>query len=190
MTKDNHLLGKFELSGIPPAPRGTPQIEVTFEIDQNGILNVSAQDKGTGRKEQITITSDNGRLSPDEIEKMIKDAEKFSSEDKKVREKIESRNSLESYAHSMKSTCEDKDKLADKMGKEDKITILEAVKEAEEFLSNNQNAEPEEYKDKLKHLESICNPIISKIYGQSGGPGSASPGAPVQDDDFGAHDEL
>merc|ERR1712159_126555 len=103
MTKDNHLLGKFELTSIPPAPRGVPQIEVTFEIDANGILNVGAEDKGTGKSEKITITNDKGRLSQEEIERMVSEAEEFQEEDKKVREKIESRNQLENYVYSMKN---------------------------------------------------------------------------------------
>merc|ERR1719210_2634834 len=104
MTKDNHLLGKFELGGIPPAPRGVPQIEVSFEIDANGILNVGAEDKGTGKAEKITITNDKGRLSQEDIERMVQEAEEFQEEDKKVREKIEARNALENYVYSMKNT--------------------------------------------------------------------------------------
>merc|ERR1719359_83871 len=104
MTKDNHILGKFELGGIPPAPRGQPQIEVTFEIDANGILQVSAEDKGTGKKEQITITAEKGRLSQEEIDKMIRDAEEFADEDKKVKERIDAKNAFDGYLHSLKST--------------------------------------------------------------------------------------
>merc|ERR1712226_971920 len=121
MTKDNHLLGKFELGGIPPAPRGVPQIEVSFEIDANGILNVGAEDKGTGKNEKITITNDKGRLSQDEIERMVQEAEEFQEEDKKVREKIEARNQLENYVYSMKNTLSDSEKgVADKIGDDDK----------------------------------------------------------------------
>merc|ERR1712113_304518 len=117
MTKDCHLLGKFELGGIPPAPRGVPQIEVSFEIDANGILNVGAEDKGTGKNEKITITNDKGRLSQDEIERMVQEASEFEEEDKKVREKIESRNQLENYVYSMKNTLSDSEKgVADKIG--------------------------------------------------------------------------
>merc|ERR1711997_1045583 len=107
MTRDNHLLGKFDLNGIPPAPRGVPQIEVTFDIDANGILNVSAVDKSSGKQEKITITNDNGRLSADEIEKMVSDAEKYKAEDDKQKEKISAKNSVESYCFNMKSTVED-----------------------------------------------------------------------------------
>merc|ERR1712061_254779 len=110
MTKDNHLLGKFELGGIPPAPRGQPQIEVPFEIDSNGILNVGAEDKGTGKSERITITNDKGRLTEEQIERMVNEAAEFEEEDKKVREKIESRNQLENYVYSMKNTLSDSEK--------------------------------------------------------------------------------
>lgn len=127
MTKDNHLLGKFDLTGIPPAPRGVPQIEVTFEIDVNGILKVSAEDKGTGSKEQITINNDQNRLSPEDIERMINDAEKYSEEDKKVKEKVEARNELEGYAYSLKNQIGDKEKLGGKLSDDDKSTVEEAV---------------------------------------------------------------
>merc|ERR1712046_522696 len=121
MTKDNHLLGKFELGGIPPAPRGVPQIEVTFEIDSNGILNVGAEDKGTGKREKITIPNDKGRLSQEEIERMVEEAEQYADEDKKVRERIEGRNSLESYVYSIKSSLSE-DKWKGKIDEEEKET--------------------------------------------------------------------
>jgi len=114
MTKDNNLLGKFELTGIPPAPRGVPQIEVTFDIDANGILNVSAAEKSTGKENKITITNDKGRLSKEEIERMVNDAEKYKAEDEKQKDKISAKNSLESYCFNMKSTVED-DKVKDKI---------------------------------------------------------------------------
>lgn len=170
LTKDNHLLGKFELSGIPPAQRGVPKIEVTFTVDKNGILHVEAEDKGTGKSRGITITNDKGRLSKEQIEKMINDAEKFADEDKNLREKVEAKNNLDNYIQSMKATVEDKDKLADKIEKEDKNTILSAVKDAEDWLNNNSNADSEALKQKLKDLEAVCQPIIVKLYGQSGGP--------------------
>merc|ERR1712127_807911 len=113
MTKDNHLLGKFELTSIPPAPRGVPQIEVTFEIDANGILQVSAEDKGTGKAETITITAEKGRLSEEDIERMVREAEEFAEEDKMVKATIDARNGLESYCFSMKNTITDDDKLGD-----------------------------------------------------------------------------
>ena len=124
MTKDNNLLGKFELSGIPPAPRGVPQIEVTFDIDANGILNVSAVEKSTNKENKITITNDKGRLSKDEIEKMVKDAERYKNEDEAQKDRIAAKNGLESYAYNMKSTVED-DKLKDKISDADKSTILD-----------------------------------------------------------------
>merc|ERR1719261_1872799 len=130
MTKDCHLLGKFELGGIPPAPRGVPQIEVSFEIDANGILNVGAEDKGTGKNEKITITNDKGRLA--------QEAEEFSDEDKKVREKIEARNALENYVYSMKNTLNDSEKgVADKISDDDKEAIEKALEEANEWLDDN-----------------------------------------------------
>merc|ERR1712065_20841 len=164
MTKDNHLLGKFELTSIPPAPRGVPQIEVTFEIDANGILNVGAEDKGTGKSEKITITNDKGRLSQEEIERMVEEAEEFAEEDKKVKERIDSRNSLETYAYNMKNTVSDSDKLGDKLEESDKSTIQDAVKEVLEWLDENQEADKEEYEEKLKEIEGICNPIVSQAY--------------------------
>eukprot|EP00922_Rhytidocystis_sp_ex-Travisia-forbesii_P072248 GHVS01107733.1.p1 GENE.GHVS01107733.1~~GHVS01107733.1.p1 ORF type:complete len:673 (+),score=157.79 GHVS01107733.1:122-2140(+) len=187
MTKDNHLLGKFELTGIPPSPRGVPQVEVTFEIDANSILNVSAEDKGTGKSEKITITNDKGRLSEAEINRMIQEAEKFAEEDRETKERVDRRNALEAYVHSMKSTVEDKDKLADKIEEDDKSTILEAVKDAEEWLSNNPDASSDDIRDKNKEVENICNPIISKLYGAAGGgmPGQAAD----EQEEFG-HEEL
>merc|ERR1712164_184231 len=170
MTKDCHLLGKFELTSIPPAPRGTPQIEVTFEIDANGILNVGAEDKGTGKNEKITITNDKGRLSQDEIERMVQEAEEFQEEDKKVRDKIEARNALENYVYSMKNTLGDSEKgVADKIGDDDKETIEKALEDANEWLDDNQDAEKEDFDEKLKEVQGVCSPIISKVYQESGG---------------------
>lgn len=127
MTKDNHQLGKFDLTGIPPAARGVAQIEVTFEMDENSILSVSAVEKGTGKSESITVTNDKGRLSKEEIENMIRDAEKFADSDKALKEKIDSKNSLENYVYTMRNTIEDKEKLADKIEDEDKEKIKEAL---------------------------------------------------------------
>merc|ERR1712039_494559 len=190
MTKDNHLLGKFDITGIPPAPRGVPQIEVSFEIDANGILNVGAEDKGTGKAEKITITNDKGRLSQEEIERMVQEAEEFQEEDKKVREKIESRNQLENYVYSMKNTLSDSEKgVADKIGDEDKETIEKALEEANEWLDDNQDAEKEDFEEKLKDVQDVCSPIISKVYRESGGaPGGG--GDFGGDDDLDGHDEL
>merc|ERR1719163_1498931 len=137
MTKDNHLLGKFELTSIPPAPRGVPQIEVTFEIDANGILNVGAEDKGTGKSEKITITNDKGRLSQEEIERMVQEAKEYEEEDKKVKEKIDAKNSLESYIYNIKNTINDEDKIKDKLSDEDKETLVEVVKTTTEWIDEN-----------------------------------------------------
>jgi len=176
MTKDNHQLGKFELSGIPPAPRGVPQIEVTFDIDANGILNVSATDKSTGKENKITITNDKGRLSKEEIERMVNDAEKYRNEDDKQKERISAKNSLESYCFNMKSTLED-DKMKDKLSEADKKTILDKCNETVKWLDSNQLGEKEEYEDKQKEVEAVCNPIITKLYqGAGGGAGGVPPG--------------
>jgi heat shock protein 5 len=153
MTKDNHNLGKFDLNNIPSAPRGVPQIEVTFDIDENGILNVGAQDKGTGKTESITITNDKGRLSKEEIDQMIKDAEKFADEDKMAKERVDAKNSLESYIHNMRNQIEDKEKLADKIEDEDKDKIEDALKEMEEWVKNNGEEEKEVYEEKLQELQ-------------------------------------
>ena len=144
MTKDNHILGKFDLNGIPPAPRGVPQIEVTFEIDVNGILRVSAEDKGSGNKEAITITNDQNRLSPEDIQRMVDDAEKYADEDKLVKERVESRNELESYAYQLKNQVGDKEKLGAKLEEAEKETIMKAVEETIEWLDSNQEADKEE----------------------------------------------
>jgi len=173
MTKDNHLLGKFDLTGIPPAARGVPQIEVTFEIDANGILQVSATDKAANVQNQITITNDQGRLSKEEIEKMLHDAEQFAEEDKIAKEKVDARNSLDSYVHQMKNNVEDPEKLAKKLSDDDKETVQNAVKEAEEWLSSNQNADKEDFDEQLKQLREICDPIVSKAYQGSGGSADA-----------------
>nr|CAD7264664.1 unnamed protein product [Timema shepardi] len=170
MTKDNHLLGKFDLTGIPPAPRGVPQIEVTFEIDANGILQVSAEDKGTGNREKIVITNDQNRLTPEDIERMIRDAEKFSDDDKKLKERVEARNELESYAYSLKNQLGDKEKLGAKVSDADKTKMEEAIDEKIKWLEENQDVDTEEYKAQKKELEDVVQPIIAKLYQGTGGP--------------------
>merc|ERR1712198_385473 len=167
MTKDNNLLGKFELTGIPPAPRGVPQIEVTFDIDANGILNVSAADKSTGKQNKITITNDKGRLSKEEIERMVNDAEAFKDEDDKQKERISAKNGLESYCFNMKSTLDDK-KLKDKISDSDKETITKKCDEIIKWLDANQLAEVDEFTDKQKELEELSRPLMAKIYQQGG----------------------
>ncbi|XP_023895458.2 heat shock cognate 70 kDa protein 2 [Quercus suber] len=170
-TRDNNLLGKFELSGIPPAPRGVPQITVCFDIDANGILNVSAEDKTTGQKNKITITNDKGRLSKDEIEKMVQEAEKYKAEDEEHKKKIEAKNALENYAYNMRNTIND-EKISSKIGADEKKKIEDAIDQAIQWLDGNQLAEADEFEDKMKELESICNPIIAKMY-QGAGPDMA-----------------
>lgn len=181
MTKDNHNLGKFDMTGIPPAPKGVPQIEVTFEIDENSILTVSASDKGTGKKETITITNDKGRLTKEEIERMIKDSEKYEAEDKAIKEKIDTRNQFENYIYQMKNSVDDKGKLAEKIGAEEKGKITEALSEAQDWLNANNDAEKDDFESKLKELQAVCDPIISKVYQGAGGQGQ-SEGA--EDEEF------
>merc|ERR1712199_68321 len=177
MTKDNNLLGKFHLDGIPPMPRGVPQIEVTYDIDANGILNVSSVEKSTGKENKITITNDKGRLSKEEIEKMVEEAETYKAEDEANKDRIEAKNGLENYAYNLKNTMDD-EKLKDKISEEDKSTILSKVEETIKWLDANQDNEKEEYEAKQKELEGICNPIMQKMYaggaGAGGMPGGAS----------------
>jgi len=174
MTKDNHNLGKFDLTGIPPAPRGVPQIEVTFDIDANGILNVSAADKSTGKQNKITITNDKGRLSKEEIERMVNDADKFRAEDEKQKERISAKNGLESYCFNMKTTIED-EKVKDKISGDDAKAINSKCDETIQWLDANQLAEVDEYTAKQKEVEGVCNPIITKLYGAGGGAPGAGP---------------
>jgi len=174
MTKDNHNLGKFDLTGIPPAPRGVPQIEVTFDIDANGILNVSAADKSTGKQNKITITNDKGRLSKEEIERMVNDAEKFKADDEKQKDRISSKNGLESYCFNMKTTIED-EKMKDKISDDDRKAINDKCDEAIKWLDANQLAEVEEFNEKQKEVEAVCNPIITKLYGAAGGAPGGMP---------------
>mmetsp|Transcript_27244 Transcript_27244/g.83979 ORF Transcript_27244/g.83979 Transcript_27244/m.83979 type:complete len:640 (-) Transcript_27244:51-1970(-) len=188
MTKDNHLLGKFELTSIPPAPRGVPQIEVTFEIDANGILQVSAEDKGTGKAEKITITAEKGRLSEEDIERMVREAEEYADEDKKVKERIDARNGLESYLYNMKNTLDDDEKgVADKLSADDKEEIENTINEALDWLDENPEADKDEYTEKQKEVEAIANPIMRNVYQGAGGPGGG--GDDEEDYDFG-DDEL
>ncbi|KAL7632904.1 UNVERIFIED_CONTAM: hypothetical protein RMT77_011813 [Armadillidium vulgare] len=175
MTKDNNLLGKFELTGIPPAPRGVPQIEVTFDIDANGILNVSAVDKSTGKENKITITNDKGRLSKEEIERMVNEAERYRNEDEQQKSKISAKNALESYCFNMKSTVED-EKFKDKIPDSDRQAIISKCNETIQWLDSNQLAEKEEYEHKQKEVEQICSPIITKMYQEAGGAPGGMPG--------------
>ena len=181
MTKDNHKLGQFDLSGIAPAPRGVPQIEVTFEIDANGILQVSAEDKGTGKSESITITAEKGRLSEEEIQRMVEDAETYAKEDEAARARVDKKNALEGYCYQLKNTISDKEKgVADKLSEEEKTTIEDAVKETLDWIDDNENAEASEFEEKQKELEAVANPIMSKFYQNASGSENA---APNDDDD-------
>jgi len=181
-TKDNNLLGKFELGGIPPAPRGVPQVEVTFDVDANGVLNVTAEDKSaSGKKANITITNDKGRLSKDDIERMVREAEQFADEDAQAKERIDAKNGLESYAYNMKNQIND-EKFKDAIGEDDKKTIEDKVNEVMSWLDTAEHAEKEEFESMQKELEGVCNPIIQKMYAATGGApgpdmGGGFPGA-------------
>ena len=181
LVKDNHQLGKFDLSGIPPAARGVPQIEVTFEIDENSILTVTGVEKGVGKSETISITNDKGRLTKEEIEQMIADAEKFADEDKEIKERIDAKHALQNYIYTMRNTIEDKDKLADKLSEDDKSTIQDGLTEAEDWLnSNGEDASKEDLNEQMKELQSICDPIIASIYNSQG----SQYGADDDDEEF------
>merc|ERR1712050_664204 len=175
MTKDNNLLGKFHLDGIPPAPRGVPQIEVTFDIDANGILNVSAQDKSTGKSNQITITNEKGRLSQAEIDRMVQEAEKYRAEDEQQKLKIEAKNGLENYCFTMRNTLNE-EKLKDKFETGDKEKIEKAVQDALDWLDKNQLAEKDEFEAQQKEVEGVVNPIMMKVYQAAGGGGGMPEG--------------
>ncbi|KAK2195368.1 bifunctional Heat shock protein 70kD [Babesia duncani] len=171
MTKDNNLLGKFHLSGIAPAPRGVPQIEVTFDIDANGILNVTAMDKSTGKSEQVTITNDKGRLSQTDIDRMVAEAEKFKEEDERRKCCIESKHKLENYLYSMRSTLNE-DAVKQKLSTEELQNGLNTVEEAIKWVENNQLANQDEFEDKLKEVEKACAPLTAKMYQAAGGAGA------------------
>ncbi|RMY45129.1 hypothetical protein D0864_15499 [Hortaea werneckii] len=188
-TKDNNLMGKFELTGIPPAPRGVPQIEVTFDLDANGIMNVSALEKGTGKTNKIVITNDKGRLSKEEIERMLAEAEKYKEEDEAEAARIQAKNGLESYAYSLKNTIQD-EKVAEKIEAGEKEKLQAKIDETVSWIDDNQTATKDEYESQQKELEGVANPIMVKIYGQGaeggmpGGAGGAgaAPGGQGGDD--------
>merc|ERR1712125_221319 len=185
MTKDNHNLGQFELTGIPPSPRGVPQIEVTFEVDANGILQVAAEDKGTGKAEKITITAEKGRLSEEEIQRMVDEAEQFAEEDKKVKERIDARNGLESYLYNMKNTINDEEKgLSDKISAEDKKELEDMIDEALDWMDENPEADKEDYDEKTKEVEQIANPIMRNVYASGAGGGDDEDAGDFGDDEL------
>merc|ERR1719399_407852 len=174
MTKDNNILGKFDLNGIPPAPRGVPQIEVTFNVDANGILQVEASEKSSGKKETITIKAEKGRLSDDEIDRMVKEAEEFREQDEADAQKVEARNSLESYVYSLKNKMAEEG-MAAAMGEEDAATLTAAIDAALAWLDDNQSADKDEYESQRKELEGVAMPILQKAMAAGAGAG-APPG--------------
>mmetsp|Transcript_2083 Transcript_2083/g.4149 ORF Transcript_2083/g.4149 Transcript_2083/m.4149 type:complete len:696 (+) Transcript_2083:114-2201(+) len=177
MTKDNNLLGKFNLDGIPPMPRGQPQIDVTFDIDANGILNVSAIEKSTGKENKITITNDKGRLSQEEIERMVSEAEKYKAEDDANKNRIEAKNGLENYCYSLKSSI-GSDEVKDKIPADDKKALESAIEDTIKWLDSHPTAEKEEYEEKQKSLEGIAMPILQKMAGGAGGMPAGAGGMP------------
>jgi len=182
MTKDNNLLGKFHLDGIPPMPRGVPQIEVTYDIDANGILNVSAVEKSTGKEQKITITNDKGRLSKEEVERMVAEAEKYKAEDEANAKRIQAKNELENYCYSMKNAMND-EKLQGKIDDADKTTVNDKVAETLAWLESHQESETEEYEEKKKETEGVCSPIMQKVYAAAGGAGGAG-GMPGETEEY------
>ncbi|XP_067654707.1 heat shock protein 70 B2-like [Haliotis asinina] len=184
LTKDNNILGRFELTGIPPAPRGVPQIEVTFNIDANGILNVSAVDKSTGKSNNVTISNDHGRLSKADIDRMVSEAEKYKEEDEKHKERIAARNHLENYVFSVRASV---DEMGSKLEDVDKQTVSKACEETLRWLDNNSLAEKEEFEQQYKQLEKLCSPVMSKLHSQGSGQqqqqGGSSKGPTVEEMD-------
>ncbi|XP_033742181.1 heat shock protein 70 A1-like [Pecten maximus] len=185
MTKDNNLLGKFDLDGIPPAPRGVPQIDVTFDIDANGILNVSAEDKSTGKSNKITITNDKGRLSKAQIDRMVSEAEQYREADEKQRQAVASRNALENYVFSVRMAINET--AGDKLTQEEKTTALDKCEDTLKWLEANMLAEKEEYDYKMKEVQGVCSPMMSKLHGggqgQAQGQGGKSSGPTVEEMD-------
>jgi len=185
LTKDNNLLGKFELTSIPPAPRGVPQIEVSFEIDANGIMRVSAADKGTGKSESITITNEKGRLTQEEIDRMVAEAEQFAADDEAQKKRIEALNTLSSYVYGLKSQLGDSEGLGGKLDDDDKKQLLDTIKETTDWIdSEGQSASADDLEEKLQEIQNIANPITAKLYSGS----STSPDS--DDNDEHVHDEL
>jgi heat shock protein 5 len=190
MTKDNHNLGKFDLKGIPPAPRGVPQIEVTFDVDVNGILHVTAEDKGSGTKKSITITPEKGRLTEEQIKRMVQEAKEREEDDKLIRERVQARNGLESYVYQIRNTIQDKEKIEDKLSEDDLETLETLVKDSLEWLDDHQEADKDDYEEKRKEIDQVVSPIFTRMYGAAGAEGGFPGGADGADEDFGAYDEL
>jgi len=188
MTEHNILLGKFELTGIPPSPRGVPQIEVTFEIDANGILNVAALDKTSGNVESITITADKGRPSQEEIDEMLRAAEEFADEDARMAETVQAKNSLESAAYNLKNQLEDEEKLGAKLSDEDKETLFEAANDVIDWLDDNADADRDDYKEKQQEFDDIVQPILKDFYQEN--PSAGGGGGYDDEDDYTDHEDL
>jgi len=188
MTEHNILLGKFELTGIPPAPRGVPQVEVTFEIDANGILNVGAHDKTSGAQESITITADKGRPSQEEIDEMLRAAEEFAEEDARMAETVQAKNQLESAAYNLKNQLEDEEKLGGRLSDEDKETLFEAANDVIDWLDDNPDADRDDYKEKQQEFDDIAQPILKDFYQQN--PGAGGMGDEDDEDYYGDHEDL
>lgn len=185
MTKDNNLLGRFDLSGVPPAARGVPQIEVTFEIDANSILTVTAIEKGVGKSETMSITNDMGRLSKEDIERMVAEAAEFEESDRLIKERVDAKHALQSYIYNIRNTIEDKDKLAQKLSYDDIESIREAIAEAEDWLQENGDDEfrtKEDFESTMKQLQAVSDPIIASVYNGQGHQGSG--GYYDDDEDF------
>lgn len=181
MTKSNRLLGQFEMSGIPPAPRGVPKIEVAFDVDANGILSISASDQASGTSKSITITSEKGRLSEEEIERMVAEAEEFADQDNAEKEKIEARNQLEAYLYNLKNSISDQ--LEGQLSGDDKTALTSAVEDALIWLEDNPAADKDEYDSKQKEVEGIANPILKRAYESANNPAGGE-GVDGEDHDF------
>ncbi|WFD30868.1 ATPase with role in protein import into the ER [Malassezia sp. CBS 17886] len=190
MTRDNNLLGKFDLTNIPPAPRGVPQIEVTFEIDANGIMKVAAADKGTGRSESITITNDKGRLSKEEIDRMVQEAEEFADQDEAVRKRVESLNNFQNFVGTLRNQISDKEGLGGKLDKDDKDTLQQHIKDAEKWLEDNaESADAQDIEEQLSEFQAAVTPITAKVYA-AGDSGAGGAGGAGDDEPLDYHDEL
>ena len=177
MAKDNHLLGKFEFAAISPAPRGVPKIEVTFDVDVHGILNVSAVDLDTGKENTVTITSDEGRLSNEEVDRLVKEAEQHKAEDEKQRGTVQSKNSLERSVYKMKSTVQDDKVIMDKISEKEKKTILDKCEDMISWLDSNQGGSKEEFDSKQKELERVCAPFMTELHQAAGAAHVGMPGS-------------